>query len=197
MEFSYKISEPEYLRAWKLYCKARSGNKLLRTVMFWVFILVCLMLLWGVVEKGTHMPSSSPPAPVSSEAEAGSTAPTPYVRPQQAIWMNVGPLILLGIVWLVILRRFVPNRLRKLYRNDPMMQGTFTVNASPDSLSVRNTAGLESRMVWTLYERWLEDKNLIVVVLRAPSYFVLSLAGLTDFERSELRGILTAALPKK
>ncbi len=30
-------------------------NSTVKTVMFWVFILICLMLLWGVVQRGTNM----------------------------------------------------------------------------------------------------------------------------------------------
>jgi cell division protease FtsH len=30
-------------------------NSTAKTIMFWVFILICLMLLWGVVQKGTSM----------------------------------------------------------------------------------------------------------------------------------------------
>ena len=28
-------------------------NSTVKTIMFWVFILICLMLLWGVVSRGT------------------------------------------------------------------------------------------------------------------------------------------------
>ncbi len=30
-------------------------NSSVKTIMFWVFILICLMLLWGVVERGANM----------------------------------------------------------------------------------------------------------------------------------------------
>ena len=30
-------------------------NSTVKTIMFWVFILICLVLLWGVVEKGTNL----------------------------------------------------------------------------------------------------------------------------------------------
>src|ERR1035437_7612233 len=30
-------------------------NSTVKTIMFWVFILICLMLLWGVVQRGTSM----------------------------------------------------------------------------------------------------------------------------------------------
>ena len=30
-------------------------NSTVKTIMFWAFILVCLVLLWGVVERGSGM----------------------------------------------------------------------------------------------------------------------------------------------
>ena len=30
-------------------------NSTVKTIMFWVFILICLVLLWGVVQRGTGM----------------------------------------------------------------------------------------------------------------------------------------------
>jgi len=30
-------------------------NSTVKTIMFWVFILICLMMLWAVVQRGTSM----------------------------------------------------------------------------------------------------------------------------------------------
>ncbi len=47
MQFTYRVSEADYQRAWKLRVKGISGNRTFKTVFVWVFILVCLMLLWA------------------------------------------------------------------------------------------------------------------------------------------------------
>jgi hypothetical protein len=52
MEFSYRISEAEYLTALRLRREAAHGSRRARTVLFWIFIMVCLILLWAVVQKG-------------------------------------------------------------------------------------------------------------------------------------------------
>ena len=39
-------------------------NSSVKTIMFWVFILICLMLLWGVVERGANM-GKNPEIPYS------------------------------------------------------------------------------------------------------------------------------------
>jgi hypothetical protein len=77
------------------------------------------------------------------------------------------------------------------------MQGEFTVNVSAQSISIRNTAGTSFTSVWNVYERWREGKNLIVLIFRSGAYTTLNIAGLSDFQRDELRGILATVLPKK
>ncbi|MGB6193976.1 MAG: hypothetical protein WBF42_16010 [Terracidiphilus sp.] len=50
MEITYRITQAEYLRALKLQKKSKSGA-IVRTVIFWFFVLICLMMLWGVVQR--------------------------------------------------------------------------------------------------------------------------------------------------
>lgn len=78
-----------------------------------------------------------------------------------------------------------------------MMQGEFTVNIEPGSIAVRNTAGTLFQAGWNVFERLGERKDVIVLFLRSGEVTILSLAGLSDYQRNELRSILTAALPKK
>jgi len=88
-------------------------------------------------------------------------------------------------------------RLRYLYRRDPRMQGQFTVNISRDSISTENTAGTTSTSAWNVYDYWCEGKGVIVLMFNSGTYSVLSLAGLSEPQRGDLRGILSAALPKR
>lgn len=78
-----------------------------------------------------------------------------------------------------------------------MMQGTFTVSIDPASITVRNTAGTLFQAGWNVFENWREKKEIILLLLRSGSVSVLSLVGLSDYQRNELRSILSAALPKK
>ena len=88
-------------------------------------------------------------------------------------------------------------RLRRIYRKDPLMQGQFTVNLSPESISIQNTAGTSAKTGWNIYKGWREGKGIIVLLLHPGTAFAMSLAGLSEPERSELRGVLNSALPKK
>ena len=77
------------------------------------------------------------------------------------------------------------------------MRGQFTVNITQDSISTENTAGTTSKSSWNVYDYWCEGKSVIVLMFHSGSYSVLSLAGLSEVQRGELRGILSAALPKR
>jgi hypothetical protein len=96
-----------------------------------------------------------------------------------------------------MLLKLRPTTVRGLYRKDPVMQGQFTVNVTPEFLSAENTAGTCWKARWNIFAAWREGKDVIVLMYFTGAYFVLSIAGLSDAQRSELRGILATALPKK
>ena len=77
------------------------------------------------------------------------------------------------------------------------MQGEFTANITPQSISLKNTAGTDFTSVWNVYEYWREAKDVIIVVFRSGGYSTLSLAGLSEPQRNELRGILSTVLPRR
>ena len=200
MEFSYTISEAEYLQAWKLRRKTFRKRSALRKVIFWVFILVCLLLLWVVVQQKNNQAGNQPPASeTSADCSAASVNPPTRGNPflTSSFWLNVGPFVLLAGLWVFLFFRYVPARLRKLYLNDPAMQGTFTVALAQDSISVQNTAGSSARATWNIYERWHEGKSVIILIIRSQAYLILSVSSLTDPQRTRLRSILAAALPQK
>jgi len=162
--------------------------------MFWLFILACLMLLFSVWQKSAQRPNA-PDAPIADQT---SIAETPNSTPTaRAVLENVGPFLLLIGIWILTLVWFIPMRLRRIYRRDPFMQGEFTVDITPVSISIRNTAGTTSQTGWNVYERWREGKGLIVLTLHSGGCFAMNIASLSDVQRDELRGILSVALPKR
>lgn len=182
MQFSYAVSEADYLNAWKIRRRGLIGSRaVLKTILFWVFVLVCLMLVWGVVQR------SQTKDPVQPAQETTSVSGNP--------WENVLPFLAIVGIWVFIVIRLGPRSVRRLYRKDPAMQGAYSVRITPESIAVTNTAGLSMQAGWNFYESWREGKNLIVLVLHSGTYFILGLSGLSDVERGELRGILAAAIP--
>jgi len=189
MEFTYKVSEAEFLSAWKLRERSFS-SRLFRGVFlfvgFWVVVLVGLILLWGVVQYTGASPMQHP-----------SDHPAGISRFLGAMALNLGPFfVAFGILAFVAIR-LGPQSSRRSYRNDPQMQGEFTVDLTPDSISIQNSVGTSSRSGWSLYKYWREGKDLLLLGLHSGELFVLSLAGLSEPQRDELRSILGAALPRK
>jgi hypothetical protein len=187
MEFSYRVSELQYAEAWKLRVKASSQQATFKTILFWIFILICLTLLFFVITRDVSMP----PVPIQpvTEAESGSHS---FV----GTLVEVAPILLVAGL-LVAGFCLTPRAMGRRYRKDPSMQGQFTVCVSAASFSMSNTAGISSQCTWNFYEYWREGKELIVLVSRVGWPFALVTAGLAEPQRSELRGILAAALLKK
>lgn len=203
MQFSYKVSEEEYRRACKLRFRGNFGSRTFKVLFFWVFVLVCLVVLWAIVTRSAGTGRSDRAQNSSDSAQVldqDSSAPQTSANPPsivQSVVFNVGPFILIGAVWFFMLFRFVPGRLGKLYHKDPAMQGTYTLEVTSASLTIQNTAGLTTNAGWNIYEYWLEGKDFIILVMRSTAYFIISLAGLSEPQRDELRSILASVLPKK
>jgi hypothetical protein len=192
MEFSYKVSKAEFLRARKLRNK---GNpvfvifKVIRgLILGWIAVLICLILFWVLVQRT----ASAPPLaqhPINGQAGAGHLF--------MGLALTVGPfaLILGAVVFLLV--GLEPMLGRRSYRKDPSMQGQFTVSISPDSIHLENTAGASANSAWNLYSFWREKKDIIVLISHSGAYSILSLAGLSNPQRDELRDILTGALARR
>jgi hypothetical protein len=181
MEFSYTVSESDYLAAWKLR-RAPGLSKTLKTVMFWVFILVCLMVLWGFVTRTNATQPVVEPEPANSD-------------PVHALIVNVLPFVLILCIWVFMLIQLGPQTIRRLYRKDPLMKGVFTVKVTPESFAITNTAGFSSESRWSLYQSWREGKKVIALLMPTGGCSVLVLSDLSEPQRNELRGLLASALP--
>jgi hypothetical protein len=200
MEFSYRISEADYLAAAKMRRKAMSKSPF-KMVVFWVFVVLCLFVIWSVISSAKLETVSSSHAQghtVSDSANSADSTPPSGTAP--GLFYNMGPLV----VTVVVLSFFVyyysyynSAGPRRLYRKDPQMHGEITVNITPESFSSRSTAGATSTINWNLYERWIEKDNLILVAMYSRLFVILNIAGLSEAQRAELRGILSTALPKK
>jgi len=79
------------------------------------------------------------------------------------------------------------------------MQGEFTVDLKPDSITIQNSVGTFFRSVWNAYFGWYEARGVIVLLshVATPISTLIPLAGLSEAQRDELCGILSAALPKR
>lgn len=193
MEFSYKLTEAEFLRGARLERKASSRSSL-KTALFWMSIMAGLMILFASIR------SRNPQAPVTSSAAIFRSAqPNPATPGDKtaATLQQVGPFLVIAGLWILLVKGLVPLRLRYLYRKDPRMQAHFVVELTQDSISTYNAAGTSSRSAWNVYDGWSEGEGIVVLMFHSGAYSIMSLAGLSPLQQDEVRGILTAALPRK
>lgn len=193
MEFSFKVTESEFKRAWKLERKASSRSSL-KNAIFWILVMLGLMLLYRMIASSGH------PAGISDQravVQALLSPPVHEVAIEPSAFEHFGPILVIAGIWFLLVGWMVPMRLRHLYRKDPRMQGEFTVNITPDWIATENSAGTTSKTAWNVYECWCESKGIIVLRFYSGSYSMLSLAGLAEPQRDELRRILAGALREK
>jgi hypothetical protein len=183
MEFTYRVSEQEFLQAAKLYRKSTANSKV-RKILFAAFISLCLILLFAVVMKIRNNPVEQVP-----QEQASVTA--------GQIIQQTGPLVLIGALWIFIIFFWPRMRLRGIYRKSPALQGEVTVRAALDALSVQTSTGSTSRTSWGDLKSWHESNGLILLIYPTKIYQIVNVSGLPERERQELHGILTTALPQK
>jgi hypothetical protein len=186
MEFSYMISEDEYLRALNPKFKGRVKS-VVKTIIFWFLILACLMVIITAIGHLGPQPS------LTQRPVIQNTGVSHTVRDL----LEVSCLLLLFAAIWVMNSVATPRILRRKYRKDPAMQGQFTVSITRDTISVRNSAGTFDRSGWEPYRSWYETGDLIVLLTRPATSLMISLAGLCESQRDELRGILGEAISKK
>lgn len=104
-------------------------------------------------------------------------------------------LIALGLfgLWWV----YLPYRERRRYRNDPSQHGENVVRLGPEGVSEESSTGSTSSRAWTVCSHWSESKRVIVLKTKSGIFYMFPKVCLSTEQQNELRGILTAALPKK
>jgi hypothetical protein len=184
VEFSYRISEEEYLNAEKPNSKS---GAVIKTILFWLIVLAFLMLVITAFQHFLH------PAPIAQHPT------TPHAGSHFSVAEFFGdswPLDVILVVW-VLISALSPKFQRRRYRKDPAMKGQFTVSLTLESISVHNSVGTFSQSGWDSYFTWYEAKGVIVLFSRSATRLLIGLAGLSDAQQNELRGILTSAIPRK
>jgi hypothetical protein len=173
MEFSYTISEADYLSALKLRFKRIARTGIVFAALICVSVVLLLVVLFFSI--ALHNPGHT----------------------MKALFMVLVLGVLYAGAWIDPIFGLLPMRPRTMYRKSPTAQGKFTVDITPDSISAVNTAGVSSKSAWTLYDHRCEGNGVIVPQSRSGGSFLLGLASLSEPQQMELRGILAAVLPRE
>jgi hypothetical protein len=192
MEFSYKLSEADYLLASGTAAK-RPGRPWARLLAYGNLTLVFL-IIWGALLAGMFLEQSDLAGLNPSEIQT-----VPLVR--QVVPASIVPALCLFCLVFLLLRMRILRWLdrqsrREHFRADPGCQAETTVTLTPQSIAFRSVAG-SSESVWDGYATWAERNGILVLVTRAGVRKIMKIASLSESEKVELRGILSAALPKE
>lgn len=187
MEFSYQISESDYISACKLAIKSRRSGTT-KAILFWAFIVICLVLLFGVITKQKQLPADSEvdSVPVTQQASSG-----------EALVKNVAPFVGILVIWGFIVVFWLPRAGKRMYRRDTNLHGAITVTMDAESFAFRSTVGTSIQSRWSVFNGWLEKRDIVLLRYPNGTFQILNLAGLSEVEREQLRSILKTALPQK
>ena len=192
MEFTYKLTEPEYLFASKIATKGlrQPWARLVR----YAYLSVIFLIVWGSVLVGMLLEQQDLVGITAGEIQFMHKA-------QAVIPASFVPAIGCYCLVLILLRfRFLQwfDRKRRLedFRTDPGCQAETTATVTPQSIAFRSATG-SSESIWACYSTWAERNGILLLVTHAGVRKILKVAGLSDPQRDELRAILTTALPKK
>jgi hypothetical protein len=187
MEFSYRISEDDYVQGIKMARKL-ARKSIGKVIAFWAFIVVCLVLLFGVIAKSNHHDGTVTIEPSSSSAAQVSTTDS-----LTKLAVNWGPVVLVLAFWVF----WIPYQTRRAYRKDTNAHGEFTMTLDLQSVALRSTSGMSWQSGWNAFKGWREDKGILLLQYPSKTSQLVNIKTLSDPEREELKNILTAALPKK
>jgi hypothetical protein len=201
VEFSYRISEADYRRAYDLYRKkasliCRIPSKLILVVV----VVLALVPTYSIIQRHTQQAQSASTETTireTNEARPPDAGAALTSNQLASLLENVGPFLLLVAVWIFVVFFWLPGLVGKTYRKNPLMQGEYTLSLTPDCLVVANTAGLDSRLAWPIFSKWIIKENIVILIYKSGSYLIVNLAGLDPAEQIQFRSILAESIPGK
>lgn len=191
MDFSYKLSESEYLLASRIAAK-RPGRPWARALTYG-YLTIILLIVWGSLGAGMLLERSD---------LAGITAADiQRLKPAEAIiYASIVPACAISCMVFLLLRmrplRWLDRKSRlEHFHADPGCQAETTVTLTGESISFRSAAG-SSESIWGCYAAWGERNGVVVLVTRAGVRKILKISDLSEGKKDEFRSILSSALPK-
>jgi hypothetical protein len=113
-----------------------------------------------------------------------------------ALYIPLIGLIIIPAFWRIYL---VPRRYSRIYRRDPILQSEMRVTVTSRGFTRDSDFGEPLRTSWSNYSCWREFHNVILLVEAANNWELtaVSTIGLFDWQRDELRDVLSSVLPRK
>jgi len=178
MQFTTKLTESEYMAAFRLHCKSpyrAIANAFAYTLagLFWIFLIAS----W--IFKGQH-PSD------------------PFLGQNVSAFQKALLPGALGILlWVLFFRVYTPYDTRRKFRKTRSFQIEVFNEINSEGLMQKTAEGSYGFSRWADFSHWRESEQMFIVVYPTGIYCMIPKSAVTAEQQSEIRNILTAALPKK
>ena len=186
MEFSYKLSEADYLLASKIVVKR--PKRAWARAQSYVSLGCLLVIVWGALLTGMMLEWSDAGGGSLAEAPIGHLVLSSIIPSLILFWFSL---------WLPRLVMRWPRLMsgREHFRTDPACQAETTAIITSESAKFRSDNG-NSESAWDCFSTWGERNGVLVLVTRAGGRKILKISGLSAVEKEDLHAILHVALPK-
>jgi len=177
MGFSFRISEAEYVLSATSHVKGHTSSKVGLCIYF-ILSAMCLHLLIML-----------------TYSQITSTERLP-LRLALALYLPFIGLIVVPALWHIV---WVPRRFARNYRKSQVLQSEMRVAFSTRGFSRDADFGEPVRTGWERYRYWREFHDIILLVESSNDweFTPISMKGLQDWQRENLRELMSGILPKK
>jgi len=178
MQFTSKLTEDEYMAAYRLHCRSpyrAIANAFAYTLvsLFWIFLIAS----W--IFKALH----------PSDQFLGQNV----VAFQKAILPGALGLLL----WVLFFRVYTPYAMRRKFRKARSFRSELLNEIRSEGLMQKTAEGSYGFSRWADFSYWRESEQIFIAVYPTGIYCMIPKSAVTAEQQSEIRSILTAALPKK
>ena len=180
MDFTTKISEQDFLDAYRLRCNSLIVLQRIATISLYVLTTACGMVIVCAFMKAWEG---------SGDKDA--------VKSLFVVLFNILPFEILTFLYVVYLKLYIPFRVRRLFRQDPNHKGEMAVQLSGDGVSEESSIGPNVYFPWAACSRWRESRRVIVLIVQSGIYFIFPKACLSAAQQDELRSELATRLPMR
>ena len=178
MQFTTKLTEDDYAAACRLMLKSvhrtiASAIAYSLASIFWLFLMVAWV--FRLLHPGDLFLNQN----VSAFERA------------------ILPAAVAILIWILIFRVFVPYANRRKFRKARNLHGEMFTEINSDGLMQKTVEGSYGFSRWADFSFWRESEEIFIVVYPTSVFCLLPKSAMSEAQQSEVRTILTAALPEK
>ena len=194
MEFTYKISEQDYLLAASIVVKPPKWGAPLWTR----YALPIWLLGFMILATAVGIYSGSESAGLPHAGSLGARIVQPLLEAIVPASLLTWLYSITGHLFLKVVRKKRERALHLAnYRANPACQHESTVTLTSEIVRFQCGPNCFTQSPWSGYLEWIEKGNILLLITTGRQRRILQVGSLSNTERQELREILSSALSPK